>query len=279
MGSVSVAAKYQKYSSIFAEYKDAEVPDGNLVASTQRLLSSQTAQLRELADGLKEVVDAQQAVTKAVSGAQSKLAAVAHTETQSERSDAARTELVSGLRDQRDAMQAFPAMHYDLLLAASERELLEAEAMLEALNSMEVMQKDIEDTQRQVENLGVTLKSVLEGGEIPSTGTGVARMLGIAPKKDREERIAQMKAEYEQKQKEVTAIKEFQRLARVVLTRSEIDKFFKEKTAEQRKVKDTFASLSRKAAERLMSAWECKAASASHGYPTLAVDDDLEYEG
>merc|ERR1711948_34570 len=107
---------------------------------------------------------------------------------------------------------------------------------------------------------------------------GVARMLGMAPQKDREESIAKMKAELEKAEKEVTSIKDFHQLARVVLASSEIDKFFKEKVAEQRKVKDTFASLSREAAERFIGAWEPKGAVAatSHGYPSVL--DDVEYE-
>mmetsp|Transcript_53472 Transcript_53472/g.83261 ORF Transcript_53472/g.83261 Transcript_53472/m.83261 type:complete len:258 (+) Transcript_53472:3-776(+) len=253
---------------------------------TKALLTSQTGQLRDLVNGLKDAVDAQQSVTKAVANSQSHLAAVLHTESLSgcirAEGMSARTELVSALREQRDAMQAFPAMHYDLLLSATERELLEAEAMLEALNSLEVLQKDLEDTQRRVENLGHTLQSVLDGGEIPSTGTGVARMLGIAPKKDREERIAQMKADHEKLKNEVASIKEFQQLARVVLVCLEIDRYFQEKMAEQRKVKDTFASLSRKAAERLMSAWESKGELlTSPGYPAQfpsAATDDVEYD-
>merc|ERR1712228_835352 len=142
-------------------------------------------------------------------------------------------------------------------------------AMLEALNSLEDMGRELETQQRRAEHVNATLQNVLQGGEIPSTGTGVARMLGMAPQKDRDEIIAKIRVDHERLQKEVASIKDFQRLARVVLISSEIDKFFKDKVSQQRKVKDTFASLSRKAAGRLMSAWEAK--GSSHG-------DDVEYE-
>merc|ERR1712019_118735 len=108
--------------------------------------------------------------------------------------------------------------------------------MSEALSSLEVLQTELEKAQRRADSQKATLQNVLEGGEIPSTGTGVARMLGIAPQKDREESIAKMKAELESVQKEVTSIQDFQHLARVVLVCSEIDLFFKEKVAAQRKV-------------------------------------------
>jgi hypothetical protein len=281
--SVSVSSKCTKFSSIYAEHKEKEVSSDERIDSTKRFLASHTQQLREYAAGLKEVVEAQQAVTKAVSSTQTKLAALSHTESGSLSregvSTEAREELVLGLRQHREAMQAFPAMHYDLLLAATEREVLEAEAMQEAVDSVEALQKNLEEEKVRVETMGTTLQNVQNGGEIPSTGTGVARMLGIAPKKDREERIAQMTAEYEQKQKDITAMVEFHRLARIVLVLSEIDSFFKEKTAEQRRVKDTFAGLSRKAAERLMSAWDGTAVSAgSFGYTASAEPTDIEYE-
>merc|ERR1711974_524882 len=205
-----MAARYKKYSEIFVEFKNAEAVDEKRMAAAKNLGSSQIGQLRELADGLKNVVDAQQAVTKAVVDTQSKFAAVSRTESMSgclrEEELGARTELVSGLRGHRDAMQAFPAMHYDLLLAATERELLDAEAMSEALSSLEVLQTELEKAQRRADSQKATLQNVLDGGEIPSTGTGVARMLGIAPQKDREESIAKMKAELEKSEKEVASI-------------------------------------------------------------------------
>merc|ERR1712151_1364074 len=122
-----------------------------------------------------------------------------------------------------------------------------------------------------VDTMGTTLKKVVDGGEIPSTGTGVARMLGIAPKKDREQRIAEMKADHEQKQKDVVSTEEFYRAARTVLVCHEIDSFFKEKVAGHRQARDSFASVSQKTAERLANIWgETGTASQSHGSPEAA---------
>merc|ERR1711933_237287 len=134
-----------------------------------------------------------------------------------------------------------------MLLAASERELLEAEAMQEAVDSLETLQKDLFDAKTKAGALDETLTKVRAGGEIPSTGTGVARMLGIAPQKDREERI--------QQKEEVSALRDFYAAARSVLVAREIDKFLQTKVAEQKKTKHSFAGLSKKTAEALTTSW------------------------
>merc|ERR1712146_131424 len=104
----------------------------------------------------------------------------------------------------------------------------------------------------------------MDGGEIPSTGTGVARMLGIAPKKDREERIEEMKADHEKKKQEVAAMAEFHQLSRRVLVRVEIARFYEEKVAGHRRTKNAFADLSQKTAESLARIWG--GVGAAHGY-------------
>merc|ERR1712083_104030 len=128
--------------------------------------------------------------------------------------------------------------------------------------------------------MGITLKNVLAGGEIPSTGTGVARMLGMAAPKDREARIAEMKAEHEQKHKDVASLEEFIKLARIVLVHREIDRFFEEKKVGHRHVKNTFADLSRTSADRFKNVWSGTGTSMSfvaHSYP--AIDEpDVEYD-
>merc|ERR1712008_145919 len=138
----------------------------------------------------------------------------------------------------------------------------EAEAMQEAVDSLETLQKDLFDAKTKAGALDETLTKVRAGGEIPSTGTGVARMLGIAPQKDREERIQQMEAEHAQKE-EVSALRDFYAAARSVLVAREIDKFLQTKVAEQKKTKQSFAGLSKKTAEALATSWGASGHSSS----------------
>lgn len=282
--NVSMGGKCQKYAQIYADVKDASPPAEDRVELCSQFLTDQMQQLRELADGYKEVADAQEAATKALLGAQLKLAAISHSEasalTRAGVPKEARVELVEGLRQQSKIMQAAPAMHYDLLYEAAERELLEAEAMHEAIESVEGLKSDMQEATEKAQVMGKTLEGVLAGGEIPSTGTGVARMLGISKPKDREERIAEMKADHEKKQKDVTAMQEFQQLAEKVLVCREIDRFFSEKVTGHRQAKDSFASLSQSSAERFVSIW---GGGASQGYPASAISAELpeaevEYE-
>jgi len=146
-------------------------------------------------------------------------------------------------------------MHYDMLLCASEHELLEAEAMHEALESVEALQKELSDVEAKATSLEETLIKVRAGGEIPSTGTGVARLLGISAPKDRDERIRQMEAELAEKQDQAAALKDFCTAARTVLATREIETFLHAKVAEHRQTKQSFTDLSRKTAQALAQCW------------------------
>lgn len=284
---ISVSGRCQKYSQIYEDLKDAELPDEDRISPFRTFLEDQTKQLRELADGYKQVVDAQQAVTTALSSAHLKLAAISHSESgnlatagfaKHERKD-----LVEGLSQQNKLMQASPSMNYDVLFEAAERELLEAEAMQEAVDSIDHLQQELDAARARAEHLGQSLKNVMDGGEIPSTGTGVARMLGMAKPKDREQKIAEMKAEHEQKQKDVTAFEEFHRLAQKVLVCREIKSFYNEKVEGHRKAKAAFAGLSQRTAEDFCKIWGGLVLEKTviHGYPAeieAAPEPDVEYE-
>lgn len=286
---VSVSAKYQKYAQIFEEFKEPTIaPEEDRIAQTRQFLSAQTEHLWDLMNGFKEVVDAQQAVTKAVSQAETALTAVSHAESGNLDSPA-RGELLTGLRHQRDSMQAFPAMHYDLLLMATEREALDAEAMLEALDSVDVLRKDLEEAKRKLETLATTITNVLAGGEIPSSGTGVARMFGMAAPKDRDAWVANKRKEQEQMQKDAIAMGDFLILARNVLVCREIDRYTEGRKGEHRRIKDAFEDLSIKSAQRMLSAWggsvgQLPSSSpvsmppASQGYPAVPPSAEVEWE-
>jgi len=270
---VSISGKSQKYSQIFEALKEASLPTEDRISPCKEFLRDQVQQLRELSDGYKAIVDAQEAVTKALAGAQTKLSALSYSEsTIIERAGFAkdsRIELIEGLRQQSKVMQASPAMHYDLLLEAAERELLEAEAMTEALESVELLETDSQEAREKAQSMGTTLKKVMDGGDIPSTGTGVARMLGIAAPKDREERIAEMKADHEKKQKDATAMEEWYELARRVLICREMESFFREKVTGHKQAKNAFAGLSQSTAERMVGIW-------GGGGPVATALDPLE---
>jgi len=278
--------KCQAYKAAFAsELEVTNVPTDDRIISCRLFLHPETEHLRELVDGFKEVVDAQQAVTKALTCAQRRLATICGHESdalaKAGATEQPRVELVAGLRQQSDALLAAPALHYDLLLAEAERELLDAEAMKDALDSVEDLQKYLQESKSKVESMGETLKKVEAGGEIPSTGTGVARMLGIAPKKDREQGLAQMRIEHEQKRNDVASTEEFIGAARTVLLCVEVDSFFKEKVARHRQTKDSFATVSQKTAGRLANIWGVSdIAPVPQGYPVgvTAAEPPVQWE-
>lgn len=284
--NISIGAKCKKYAEIYAEFKDASLPDDDRVGLCKTFLKDQMQQLRELADGFKEVVNAQEAIAKAVSCAQSKLTAVAHTESGTfSRSGVptdSRAELIAGLRKHSEVMQSSPTLHYELLLEAAEHEILAVEAMQEALDSVDNLERDMQNAMDKTTHLGATLKNAMEGGEIPSTGTGVARMLGISKPKDREERIAEMKAEHDKKLQDVAAMGELHVLARTVLLCREIQSFYSEKISAHRKTKDDFARCSQSTAERVASIWGgISRTTASNGYPVAVAEPqepEVEYE-
>jgi hypothetical protein len=240
-------------------------PDEGKITTCKAFLEVHTSQLRELTDGLRDVADAQRAVTKAVSGAAGRVSKMCEHEFETLASvglaENPRSELASVLRSQSRTMESFPAMHYDLLLSASEQEFLEAEAMHEAMESLEALHKELSDVEAKVTSLEETLIKVRAGGDVPSTGTGMARMLGISAPKDRDERIQQMEAELAEKQNEAAALKDFRAAARTVLATREIETFLHAKVAEHRQTKQSFADLSRKTAQALAQCWAANGVS------------------
>jgi len=276
MESLKKGHEQRSATSRCAEFKKAfaseiaaasQSADEGRIASCKAFLGSHTTHLHDLTASLKETVDAQRAATRAIAGVQLRLQKVCEQESEALTgagvTEQPRTELAAALRRQSRALEPCPALHYDMLLAASERELLEAEAMQEAVDSLETLQKDLFDAKTKAGALDETLTKVRAGGEIPSTGTGVARMLGIAPQKDREERIQQMEAEHAQKKEEVSALRDFYAATRSVLVAREIDKFLQTKVAEQKKTKQSFAGLSKKTAEALTTSWGASGHSSS----------------
>lgn len=275
-----VTKRLEEYQSAFASTlaAGANLPqDDSRITACRVFLEVQTKSLSELCIGFKTVVDAQKAVTAAVTGAQKRLAAVCSHEsealTNAGITGQPRMELVASLRQQSQVLEVAPALHYDLLLAAAERELLEAEAMQQAIESLDNLQKDLQTARQAGLSMDETLRKVEMGGEIPSTGTGMARMLGIAPKKDRDQRIEQMKAELAQKRKEVTAIEEFYKAARTVLACKEIEGYFNDNVVAHRETKDSFSKLSRTSSEHFVDIWSGRGLSMveSQGYPAGAV--------
>eukprot|EP00928_Gymnodinium_smaydae_P003105 TRINITY_DN11111_c0_g1_i1.p1 TRINITY_DN11111_c0_g1~~TRINITY_DN11111_c0_g1_i1.p1 ORF type:complete len:429 (-),score=64.51 TRINITY_DN11111_c0_g1_i1:105-1334(-) len=260
---MTVSSKFELYKEAFAsDIQTAESsgpPSEERIVSCKRFLDGEVTHLRELAEGFRDVVDAQLAVSKALAGAQKRLTSICGHESDAFAnagiSEKPRAALVAGFRQQSEALVAAPSMHYDLLLTETETELLEAEALQEAFESVERLHADMHESISKVEHLTSTLKKVMDGGEIPSTGTGVARMLGMAPKKDRDQKIAEMKADLEQRKKDTTCLEELHKAARAILLSSEIDSFFREKLSAQKKSKESFAGNSQKMAERLAQVW------------------------
>merc|ERR1711978_111486 len=138
-----------------------------------------------------------------------------------------------------------------------------AEAMHEAMESLEALHKELSDVEAKVTSLEETLIKVRAGGEIPSTGTGMARMLGISAPKDRDERIRQMEADLAEKQDEAAALNDFRAAARTVLATREIESYLHAKVCEHRQTKQSFADLSRKSSQALAQCWAANGASGS----------------
>mmetsp|Transcript_55478 Transcript_55478/g.154642 ORF Transcript_55478/g.154642 Transcript_55478/m.154642 type:complete len:441 (-) Transcript_55478:98-1420(-) len=253
----TVEVKCQEFKVAFAqELRVLGLPaDDSRLVTCRSFLESQTTKLRDLLAVFRDLVDAQRAVTSAVVGAQDRLANVCSDESSAladaQAIEQPRIELLAAFRQQSEAMEEAPAQHYDFLLTATERELVEAEAMQEALESLDALQQGLQDVKRKVSTLEAQYARLVGNEEPPSTLGKLLTFRQKDPGTQREE----MNTELEQRTSESVTTEEFYLAARTISIGQEVDRYLAEKVAMHREAKDTFARQARETAERMASIW------------------------
>merc|ERR1719291_1070116 len=110
------------------------------------------------------------------------------------------------MRRQNEVMAEAPSLHYDILVSAVERELADAEAMQEALGSLEQLRQAADDGRRRAEALEASVRKLQGGGrgegEEPS---GLGRLFGP---RDRAGHPEKLRRELEQTKEEATVAEE-----------------------------------------------------------------------
>eukprot|EP00929_Paragymnodinium_shiwhaense_P060422 TRINITY_DN3017_c0_g1_i4.p1 TRINITY_DN3017_c0_g1~~TRINITY_DN3017_c0_g1_i4.p1 ORF type:complete len:284 (+),score=93.76 TRINITY_DN3017_c0_g1_i4:526-1377(+) len=250
-----------------ADLRGTDMPsDDHRLVAHKKFLEAEIPKMREVVQAYKEVADAQRAMTAAVTAAQKKVSGACTNYFANDDCEfPARSELSEALAKQSTALEAAPALHYDLLAAAAEFELDEAEAMEEAIESLEELQRTLTVSKKKVASLSETVKKVSAGGEAPPSASGWLSSIGLSQKKDRETELREMKAELELKQTEVRAAEDFYTAAWTLAIKVEIDAFFAQKKSVGSLAKEAFAGSFARSAQESASLWSALAPAGSRG--------------
>ncbi|CAK0908918.1 unnamed protein product, partial [Prorocentrum cordatum] len=125
-------------------------------------------------------------------------------------------------------MAEAPSLHYDILVSAVDLELADAEAMQEALGSLDQLRQAAEDGRRRADALEASVRKVQGGGRAegdePSSGLG--RLFGP---RDRAGQPDRLRRELEQTREEAAVAEEWHAAARSVAAGLEVGAFLAEK--------------------------------------------------
>jgi len=224
--SRSVGDMWQNYQAAFSDalaLPAKGLDKGNYITDRIMFLDAQVIKLRELHVSLTDVTQAMHKANTFIAGAQKQLASLCSDES-SMYADARaveqpRVELLGAFRQQHGVLEHAPAMHYDILLAAVERELDDADAMHEALTAATRLQHEVGELKTQVKNLQQSKKRVEESDDRPSMLTGLAAssgLGGIFKQKDKQTQLAELSESLEQTGADVVAAEEWYHAARTV---------------------------------------------------------------
>jgi len=255
--SRSLTEMSQDFKTSFSEeLPKLEVPtDDSKLQETRAFLEGQLTRLRELTTALRESVEAQRAAVTSAANAQARLAAVCGGEAGelavAQAAEQPRVDVVAAMRQQQEVLQDAPALHYDVLLAAAERELDESEAMQEALQELESLQQRLVAAKVRTSALEATQKRLQEGsGYEPST---LGKLFG---QKDRDSQREDTVRQLKQSTEDARSAEEWYSAARAVTVGKELDAFVAEKVALHRWLRNELAQRSRSTALKLASTWE-----------------------
>ncbi|CAE8735500.1 unnamed protein product, partial [Polarella glacialis] len=218
----------------------------------------QLDRLQDLIKALREAGEAQAAAVALATKAHTRLATVSGGEAGvlagAATAEQPRVELLAALRRQNEVLGEAPSLHYDLLLAAAERELDDSEAMQDALTSLEGLHHRLRDAKQRVTTLEATQKRLRDGsGAAPSA---LGKLFG---QKDRDVQMQDVAEQLSKSSEEAQSAEVWYAAARIVTIGSELDAAVAEKVALHRWLRDQIALRSRGTALRLAAVWEALA--------------------
>mmetsp|Transcript_2452 Transcript_2452/g.5287 ORF Transcript_2452/g.5287 Transcript_2452/m.5287 type:complete len:448 (+) Transcript_2452:127-1470(+) len=277
-----VVELWKEYKLAFAELlktasadSSAQQDKGNLnfVTECTMFLDSQVVKLRELQVSLSDVTQAQHRANTFLSVAQKNLANVCSDESgvlaDAKATEQPRVEMLAALRQQHTLLEDAPALHYDILLAAVERELDDAESMHEGLTSLTKLQHRVGELKSQVENLITTKRRVEESDDKPSMLSGLG---SIFQRKDKATQLEELAQSLEQTRGDVVAAEEWFLAARVIVVSKEMKRYLAQKVEVHKWASESFARSYSSTTQKLANVWSALGSGSlqeDHGSPSL----------
>eukprot|EP00439_Symbiodinium_sp_Y106_P062313 s1477_g9.t1 len=225
-------------------------PDDSKLSDAKSFLEAHVVKLRDLTV-VRDACDAQKHATALASTAQAKFASVSS----SDAADSARKPrsiIAAALKQQDEVFQEAPGFHYDLLLAAAERELDETEAMQEALLGLGALHQRLVDAQQKRVFVEVEQKR-LSSRTDPGEPSALGKLFG---KRDKTTKLEDLASQHAQSLEEAKYAEEWYASARVIAISRELDAFWAEQVALNNWLQLEIARRFRATSLRLASTWE-----------------------
>jgi len=261
-----VSDMWQTYKAAFGETLTSSAKSasdkGNYITDSLMFLDSQVVKLRELHVSLTDVTQAMHKANTFIAGAQKQLASICSDESsmyaEAHAVEQPRVDMLAAFRQQHGILEQAPAMHYDILLAAVERELDDAEAMHEALTAVTRLQHEVGELKTKVSNLKVSKKRVEESDDKPSMLTGLAASSGLGSifqRKDKQTQLTELAVSLEQTNADVTAAEEWYHAARRVVATQEMQHYVAQKLELHKWAGSHFAQQHSETSLKLAKVW------------------------
>eukprot|EP00747_Dinoflagellata_sp_TGD_P184807 gnl/TRDRNA2_/TRDRNA2_40796_c0_seq1.p1 gnl/TRDRNA2_/TRDRNA2_40796_c0~~gnl/TRDRNA2_/TRDRNA2_40796_c0_seq1.p1 ORF type:complete len:471 (-),score=102.45 gnl/TRDRNA2_/TRDRNA2_40796_c0_seq1:73-1374(-) len=242
--------------------------DGSQLDHCRNFLESHVAQLKELSNELGTAVDSQRAATAASAASQQMLAGFYCTDVPNNglmpgagesATEQHRVELISAFRQQQPSLDDASCLHFEMLQASVDRELDDAEAMQEALSSLENLQQSVFDARARVEMDATALRQLQAEMQAPrpnqSSGVVSGLLSYIISDKDLPEQEAERRQQLEHLKIEVAMGEEWYVAARTVTVGLQVEAFAYEKAALHKWSKEQFMQKSHETLRFLNELW------------------------
>eukprot|EP00747_Dinoflagellata_sp_TGD_P048876 gnl/TRDRNA2_/TRDRNA2_145879_c1_seq1.p1 gnl/TRDRNA2_/TRDRNA2_145879_c1~~gnl/TRDRNA2_/TRDRNA2_145879_c1_seq1.p1 ORF type:complete len:474 (-),score=109.46 gnl/TRDRNA2_/TRDRNA2_145879_c1_seq1:18-1439(-) len=239
---------------------DKTPTDDSQLEQCREFLEAQVVCLRDLTAELGHAADAQRSVNTAVVAAQKKLAVLCCEEPahgaparprRAGNGEQQRNELLATLRQQQPTLDKAPCLHYDLLQVAADREIEDAEAMQDALRSLQELRDSMTEAKRRVNADEAGLLALQGSG---STGSW-ASVTGMFNTKDKAAQEADLRSSLERHSTKAVLSEEWYLAARSIAIGREVEAFFLEKSALHEWAKCQFAKRSHETARAVSEIW------------------------
>lgn len=256
---MSFADKYAEYKTAVSQHMPSTHAGADVgkLSEYRKFFEGQVERLKALHSAYQDAAKAQRKTTVAVLSAQKPLSSLCIEEAPFMKEAGFHTLVRSGslaaFRQHREVLEEAPAAHYDVLVAATDRELEDTEAAQEALQGLEELQKKFQELRKRAESLEASKKHLEDGGAPPATFSS------FFISKDKNKELSDTRDTLAQVNEDSTVAQEWFAMAGAIGLSAEIPTHLSRSNELGHWAAEQFASRSTRSSERLRELWSSQA--------------------